>query len=71
MIANWKALAVGSAFFAALTAIFGKLGVAEVSSELSVVFVLVLSVLILRERVGWRVALGGALIAVGAVIIAI
>lgn len=137
---NWKVLAVGSAFFAALTAIFGKLGVEEVSSDLatflrtviilllsamvvtvrsewqgsgaisipgatfiglsgmatglswlcyyralqlapasrvapidklSVVFVLLMSVLLLRERVSWRVALGGALITAGAVIIAV
>lgn len=32
---NWMIFALGSAFFAALTAIFGKLGVAEINSNLA------------------------------------
>jgi transporter family protein len=32
---NWVIFALGSAFFAALTAIFGKLGVGEVNSNLA------------------------------------
>lgn len=136
---NWKAFAVGSAFFAALTAIFGKIGVGEMDSnlatflrtgvilvvtaivvtarhewvrpgalssagtasiglsglatglswlcyyralqlapasrvapidKLSVVFVVVLSVLFLHERLTWKVALGAGLISLGAAIMA-
>ena len=139
MGASWKAFAVGSAFFAALTAIFGKIGVSSMSSDLatflrtivillvsacivsvrgewqqpggisalgaaslglsgvatglswlcyyralqlapasrvapidklSVVFVVILAALFLRERLDWKVALGTALITAGAVIIA-
>ena len=32
---HWQAFAVGSAFFAALTAIFGKIGVSEINSDLA------------------------------------
>ena len=32
---SWLPFALGSAFFAALTAIFGKLGVAEMNSNLA------------------------------------
>ncbi len=32
---SWQSYALGSAFFAALTAIFGKLGVAEINSNLA------------------------------------
>jgi transporter family protein len=139
MSASWKAFAVGSAFFAALTAIFGKIGVSSMSSDLatflrtivillvsacivslrgewqrpgdisalgaaalglsgvatglswlcyyralqlapasrvapidklSVVFVVILAALFLQERLSWKVALGTALITVGALIIA-
>jgi transporter family protein len=38
--------------------------------KLSVVFVVILAALFLQERLSWKVALGTALIAVGAVIIA-
>jgi transporter family protein len=140
MNASWKVFAVGSAFFAALTAIFGKVGVGSMSSDLatllrtivilllsavvvtmraewqrpgdisalgagslvlsgvatglswlcyyralqlapasrvapidklSVVFVVILAVLFLGERLDWKTALGAALIAAGAIIMAI
>ena len=32
---DWRIFAVASAFFAALTAIFGKVGVAEINSDLA------------------------------------
>lgn len=34
-LTSWQAFALGSAFFAALTAIFGKLGVSELNSDLA------------------------------------
>jgi transporter family protein len=37
-MANWKILALGSAVFAALTAILAKIGVANVSSEFATFF---------------------------------
>jgi transporter family protein len=136
---SWKAFAVGSAFFAALTAIFGKIGVEQMNSnlatflrtgiilmlcaivvtarnewvrpgalssvgaasiglsgiatglswlcyyralqlapasrvapidKLSVVFVVLLSVLFLHERLTWKVGLGAVLISLGAGIMA-
>jgi bacterial/archaeal transporter family protein len=140
MSANWKVFAVGSAFFAALTAILGKIGVGSMSSDLatflrtivilllstlvvslrgewqrpgglstlgivsiglsgvatglswlcyyralqlapasrvapidklSVVFVVVIGVLLLRERLDWKTGLGAVLITTGAVIMAV
>jgi transporter family protein len=35
MTIDWRAYAIGSAFFAALTAIFGKIGVTEIDSDLA------------------------------------
>ncbi len=136
----WILFALGSAFFAALTAIFGKLGVAEMNSnlatfirtvvilvliggivtvrgeweapgrmprlsiamlvasgiatglswlcyyralqlgaasrvapidKLSIVLVIVLSVLFLGESLSWKVAIGGILMAAGAILIAL
>jgi transporter family protein len=56
---RWQAYALGSAFFAALTALFGKLGVVELPSNLATLirtaFVLVLCALI----AGWQGELGG------------
>jgi bacterial/archaeal transporter family protein len=140
MSADWRLFAVGSAFFAALTAIFGKVGVSEINSDLatflrtvvillvaallicvrhewqrpdslstkgvlflvlsgiatglswlcyyralqtgpasrvapidklSVIFVVLFAVSFLGERLTWKVGLGGALIAAGAVLMAL
>jgi len=137
---DWRVFAVASAFFAALTAIFGKVGVSEMNSDLatflrtvvilavtalliwarhewqrpdtlspkgvlflvasgvatglswlcyyralqtgpasrvapidklSVVLVVLFAVLFLGERLTWRVGLGSALIAAGAVLMAL
>src|SRR5260370_38255341 len=51
MNADWRVFAVASAFFAALTAIFGKVGVSEMNSDLAtflrtIVILLVTAVLI-------------------------
>jgi len=58
MSASWKAFAVGSAFFAALTAIFGKIGVSSMSSDLATflrtVVVLLVSALIVSVRGEWQ-----------------
>ena len=48
---DWRIFAIGSAFFAALTAIFGKVGVSEMNSDLAtflrtIVILLVTAVLI-------------------------
>lgn len=137
---SWQLFALGAAFFAGLTAIFGKLGVAHLNSnlatfirtlvilaligliltwrrewqrpvelptldavflvlsgiatglswlcyyralqlgpasrvapvdKLSVVFAIVLALAFLGETFSWKVALGGALVAVGAVIMSL
>ena len=58
MTANWKVFAVGSAFFAALTAILGKIGVGSMSSDLATflrtIVILLLSALIVGLRGEWQ-----------------
>jgi transporter family protein len=58
MVANWKAFAVGSAFFAALTAIFGKIGVGSMSSDLATflrtIVILLVTACIVSLRGEWR-----------------
>jgi transporter family protein len=55
---DWKGYAALSAFFAALTAIFGKLGVAEINSDFATFLrtgvVLALSALIISARSEWQ-----------------
>jgi bacterial/archaeal transporter family protein len=107
---DWRVFALGSAFFAALTAIFGKVGVSEINSDLatfyrtlvlsgiatglswlcyfralqmapasrvapidkfSVVLVVVFAVLLLGERLTWKVGLGSILIAGGVILTAL
>ncbi len=55
---DWKAFAFLSAFFAALTAIFGKLGVADINSNLATflrtVVVLAISALLVSARGEWE-----------------
>ncbi len=55
---TWLTFALGSAFFAALTAIFGKLGVAEINSNLATfirtVVILVLIAGIITVRGEWQ-----------------
>jgi transporter family protein len=55
---GWQWFALGSALFAALTAILGKLGVAEINSNLATlirtVVILVVSVLIISWRREWE-----------------
>lgn len=56
--AGWQLFAIGSAFFAALTAIFGKLGVTEINSNLATlirtVIILAMSFAIVVVRGDWE-----------------
>lgn len=62
--------ALGSAFFAALTAVFGKLAVAELDPDLTTLLRTVVILVLTAGIVSWRAAAGGLLIAAGAVILA-
>jgi len=51
---SWKLFAIGSAFFAGLTAIFGKLGVAGLNSDLATLIRTVVIFIITAAIVGLR-----------------
>ena len=55
---DWRIFALGSAFFAALTAIFGKVGVSEINSDLATflrtLVILVVAGLIIFARHEWQ-----------------
>lgn len=55
---NWRFFALGSAIFAALTAIFGKIGVSSINSNLATfirtIVILAVTALILTFRREWR-----------------
>jgi transporter family protein len=55
---DWRLFALGSAVFAALTAVFAKLGVAEINSNLATfyrtIIILALSALIVSARHEWQ-----------------
>jgi transporter family protein len=55
---DWRVFALGSAVFAALTAIFGKLGVAEINSDLATFYrtivILAVSALLISLRHEWQ-----------------
>lgn len=55
---DWRVFALGSAFFAALTAIFGKLGVSDINSDLATfyrtVIILGVSALLVSARQEWQ-----------------
>jgi len=57
MIRTWQFFAFGSAFFAALTTIFGKVGVMEINSNLATFFrtivVLAMSAVLITTRSEW------------------
>jgi transporter family protein len=56
--ASWQWFALGSAFFAALTAIFGKVGVAEINSNLATLIrtlvIVAVSAVIVTGRGEWE-----------------
>jgi transporter family protein len=58
MSLDWRVFALGSAFFAALTAIFGKVGVSEINSDLATfyrtVIILGVSALLVSVRQEWQ-----------------
>jgi bacterial/archaeal transporter family protein len=55
---NWRLFAIGSAFFAALTAIFGKVGVSEINSNLATflrtLVILLVTALLISARHEWQ-----------------
>ena len=57
MVFSWQFFAFGSAFFAALTAIFGKIGVQEMNSNLATflrtIVILVMSAVLITSRNEW------------------
>ena len=58
MSADWRVFALGSAFFAALTAIFGKIGVSEINSDLATflrtLVILLVAALLIFARHEWQ-----------------
>jgi bacterial/archaeal transporter family protein len=58
---DWRVFALGSAVFAALTAIFGKIGVAEINSDLATFYrtivILAVSALLVSVRQEWQTPL--------------
>src|SRR5580700_6501515 len=58
MNGDWRAFAIGSAFFAALTAIFGKVGVSEMNSDLATflrtIVILAVTALLICARHEWQ-----------------
>ena len=55
---DWRLFAISSAFFAALTAIFGKVGVAEINSDLATflrtLVILLITALLICVRHEWQ-----------------
>ncbi len=55
---DWRMYAIGSALFAAMTAIFGKVGVAEINSDLATflrtIIILIVSALVVWARHEWQ-----------------
>lgn len=58
MSMDWRIFALGSAFFAALTAIFGKVGVSEINSDLATflrtIVILLVAALLISARHEWQ-----------------
>ncbi|MGB6307395.1 MAG: EamA family transporter [Steroidobacteraceae bacterium] len=58
MNTDWRIFALGSAFFAALTAIFGKVGVSEINSDLATflrtLVILAVAALLICVRHEWQ-----------------
>jgi transporter family protein len=58
MSVDWRVFALGSAVFAALTAIFGKIGVAEINSDLATFYrtivILAVAALLVSARHEWQ-----------------
>ena len=54
MQSNWVAFAIGSAFFAGLTAIFGKVGVAQINSNLATFIRTIVILAVTAAIITWR-----------------
>jgi bacterial/archaeal transporter family protein len=58
MSIDWRWFALGSAFFAALTAVFGKVGVSDINSDLATFYrtivILAVSALLVSARHEWQ-----------------
>lgn len=54
LTSNWILFALGAAFFAALTSIFGKLGVAEINSNLATLIRTIVILVLIGAIVSWR-----------------
>ncbi len=58
MNVDWRVFAIASAFFAALTAIFGKVGVSEINSDLATflrtIVILLITALLIWARHEWQ-----------------
>jgi len=58
LLSSWVAFALGSAFFAALTAVFGKLGVVGINSNMATfirtIVILIVTAGILSWRTEWQ-----------------
>ena len=58
LISNWLYLAIASAFFAALTALFGKIGVNEIPANMATfirtIVILVVTALLITMRDQWE-----------------
>jgi transporter family protein len=58
MLFSWKIFALGAAFFAALTAIFGKIGVSEMNSNLATfirtIVILLITALMVTIKNDWQ-----------------
>jgi bacterial/archaeal transporter family protein len=58
MSIDWRFFALGSAFFAALTAIFGKVGVSDINSDLATFYrtivILAVSAVLVSARHAWQ-----------------
>jgi len=58
LISNWQIFALGSAFFAGLTVLFGKIGVMNINSNLATfirtIFIIIMTAIILCWRNEWQ-----------------
>jgi transporter family protein len=54
LLGNWQFLALASAFFAGLTAIFGKIGVSELNSNFATLIRTAVVLAVLAAIVAWR-----------------
>jgi len=54
LFSNWQIYALGSAFFAGLTVLFGKIGVMNINSNLATLIRTIFIIAMITMIVGWR-----------------